>query len=188
MNFEKLDVVEGYRVRLRLVQPNDGAYIYGLRTNPAYNKYLSTVSGGIADQVRWIEDYKFRETAGMEFYYVIERLDKQRCGVVRLYDLTASSFTWGSIILDYNKPSKAALEATLLSMSIGFEVLSLPVARLKVCNANSTAIAFYRRFGMLETGADNNDTYFTVSRIDFAARKSVLWDAVKRRSKLVKQS
>ena len=102
--------VEGPNLALRLITPDDAAYVHGLRIDPAYNQHLSEVSGTAEDQRRWIEGYKTREAEGREFYYIIERKDGRPCGVVRLYDLEADSFTWGSWILDSHKTRYAAIE------------------------------------------------------------------------------
>lgn len=162
-----LERIEGYRLRLRLVTPEDAAYIHGLRTNPAFNRHLSSVTGTVADQRTWIDSYRAREAAGQELYYVIEKTDGTRCGVVRLYDITADSFTWGSWILDHNKPSKAALESALLSFSVGFERLGLSKAFLNVRSGNANAVAFYQRFGMSRIGVDAINLYFEYTRDQF---------------------
>src|SRR5690606_16228718 len=91
------------------------------------------------------------------------------CGVVRLYDIGPESFTWGSWILDHNKPAKAALESAVLSFGVGFLDLGLGLGRLDVRRDNSKAIAFYRRFGMLETHSDDVNLYFTYSRARYLA-------------------
>ena len=158
----------GSCLRLRLVTPEDAEFIHGLRTDPTYNEYLSSVTGTVEDQRAWIDSYKTREVAGEEYYYIIERCDDGRpCGVVRLYDITGGRFTWGSWILDANKPPKAALEGAVLSFAVGFERLGINLAELDVRRANSRAIAFYRRFGMTETGQDAENLYFELSRDDF---------------------
>lgn len=162
--------VEGHRLRLRLVTPSDAEYVYGLRTNPAYNQHLSPVTGTMEDQREWIERYKEREALGQEYYYLSERRDDGTpCGLVRLYDLTGDSFTWGSWIIDHNKPPKGALECAVLSFGIGFEQLALHTAHIDVRLENSRAIAFYRRFGMQEIGEDLRDLYFEYRREQFEA-------------------
>jgi hypothetical protein len=100
--------VVGPNLILRLIKPDDAAYVNGLRSNPTYNTHLSTVTGTVDDQRTWIEDYKSPEAQGQEFYHVIERKDGTRCGLVRLYDIEAESFTWGSWILDEKKTRRAA--------------------------------------------------------------------------------
>lgn len=162
--------VEGHRLCLRLVTPSDAEYVYGLRTNAAYNEHLSPVTGTLEDQREWIERYKQREARGQEYYYLSERRDNGTpCGLVRLYDLTGDSFTWGSWIVDHNKPPKAALECAVLSFGVGFEHLGLHKAHIDVRLENSRAIAFYRRFGMQETSADAENLYFEYLRTRFDA-------------------
>lgn len=164
--------VDGVRLRLRLVEPGDAAYVHALRTNPAYNTHLSAVTGTADDQRAWIDSYKEREAAGREFYYVIERLgDGQPCGVVRLYDIETDRFSWGSWILDAKKPAKAALESAVLSFGIGFERLKKRVALIDVRRNNTRALLFYKRFKMRQTGEDARDFYFDYSAEQYAADK-----------------
>jgi len=163
--------VWGPNLILRLIEPEDAAYVYSLRSNPAYSTYLSTVTGTVDDQRLWIEGYKSREAQGQEFYYVIERKDGTRCGLVRLYDIEAENFTWGSWILDENKPRKAALESAVLIYQIGFLGHNLDSAIFEVLNENSHTLAFHRRFGALETGHDELNTYFKYARARFEKDK-----------------
>ena len=164
--------VEGPSLTLRLIQPEDAAYVHSLRNNPAYNTHLSTVTGTVDDQRTWIKDYKSREAHGQEFYYVIERKDGTRCGLVRLYDIEAESFTWGSWILDENKPRKAALESAVLSFGIGFGALGMHSANVDVRVANEHAAAFYRRLGMVETHQTNQDIFFSYTREQFKTERT----------------
>lgn len=161
--------LDGIRVSLRLVLLDDASYIHGLRTDPTYNSHLSAVTGTVEDQRSWIEDYKAREATGAEYYFVIERKDGQRCGVVRLYDIMENQFTWGSWILDKNKPSKAALESAVLLYRTGFDILGFRKADFEVRHDNERTIAFHQRFGAKETGRDEINLYFEYSREKFAA-------------------
>lgn len=169
---ERLARVQGPNLVLRLIRPEDADYVHGLRTDPSYNRHLSEVRGTVEDQHRWIDAYKEREAALRELYYMIERKDGTRCGLVRLYDIGADSFTWGSWILDHNKPPKAALESAVLSFGIGFDGLELPQAYVDVRIRNETAHAFYVRFGMTEIRRDELDIYFVYPRDSFAADRA----------------
>ena len=132
MDWSSIACVEGPYLTLRLIKPNDAAYVQGLRTNPLYSGHLSKVTGTVQDQRAWIEGYKAREAAGQEFYYVIERTDGSRCGLVRLYDFDVESFTWGSWILDESRPQKAAIESIVLSIGVGFELLQQDLTKVDV--------------------------------------------------------
>jgi RimJ/RimL family protein N-acetyltransferase len=161
--------VEGPNLVLRLISPDDADYVHGLRTDPAYNTHLSEVRGTAQDQRRWIESYKAREADRQELYYVIERKNGTRCGLVRLYDIGQDSFTWGSWILDHNKTPKAALESAVLSFGVGFDTLGLPVALIDVRIGNDQALKFYRRLGMTELRRDDLNIYFSYLSSQFDA-------------------
>ena len=92
----------GPNLVFRLIEQKDAEYVYSLRTDPEINVHLSAVVGTVDDQRQWIEDYKEREAADKEYYYVIERFDGLPCGLVRLYEIENARFTWGSWILVRN--------------------------------------------------------------------------------------
>ena len=171
--------INGTRLSLRLVEPGDAAYIYGLRTNPAYNEHLSAVTGTVEDQRAWIEAYKARELAGSEYYFVMERRDGTRCGVVRLYDIRGGQCTWGSWILDHNKPAKGALESAILSFGFAFDTLGLNMANVDVRVNNTHAEGFYRRLGMVEVRRTDQDIFFEYSRDRFVIDKPAHSSALK---------
>ena len=166
------EVIDGPNLRLRLIGPEDAAYVFALRTDSTYNRHLSAVSGSVLDQCRWIEAYKSREAAGLEYYFIVERLDGTRCGTVRLYDIGAGSFTWGSWILDHNKPCKAALESAVLVYIVAFENLDLKVARFDVRQENANTLSFHRRFGATETHRTDLDIFFEYPRSRFEADRA----------------
>lgn len=164
--------VAGVRLSLRLIQPEDASYLFGLRTDPNYSRHLSPVSGTSDDQRLWIERYKVREAAGEEYYFIIERRDTgERCGVVRIYDIKDDHFTWGSWILDHRKPPKAALESAVLSFGVGFDMLGKSRALIDVRRGNERAIAIYERLGMRRTGEDQINLYFEYSAEDYARER-----------------
>jgi RimJ/RimL family protein N-acetyltransferase len=161
--------IEGPNLTLRLITTDDAAYVHGLRSDPLYNRHLSEVRGTVEDQREWIERYKVREASVSELYYVIERKDGQRCGLVRLYNIGIERFTWGSWILDKNKPRKAALESAVLVYTIAFELIGLRHAVFDVRKDNHNTLTFHRRFGAKETHEDDQDIYLKYSKEIFDA-------------------
>jgi RimJ/RimL family protein N-acetyltransferase len=163
-----LHKVEGVRLSLRSVTTADAEFIHSLRMNESYNTHISRVTGTVNDQRDWITSYKKREAKGLEYYYIIERLqDHVPCGVVRLYDIQETSFTWGSWILDHNKPSKAALESAVLVYEAGFSYLKKLVSIFDVRCDNERTLAFHRRFGAQQTSEDGINVYFDYTSAQF---------------------
>lgn len=161
----EISKIAGRLITLRLVVPDDAEYIHHLRTDEKYNRHLSPVTGTPEDQRAWINNYKHREADGQEYYYIIQRTtDAEPCGLVRLYNISETEFTWGSWILADNKPRKAALESAVISFGIGFEELGLQRGVFDVRLDNAHAIAFYRRFGPVEMYSDEQNLYFEYHR------------------------
>ena len=161
--------IVGPNLTLRLIEPEDAAYVHALRIDPAYNLHLSEVRGTAKEQQRWIEAYKTREAEGHEYYFIIQRHDGQPCGTVRLYDFRGRRFTWGSWILDHNKPSKAALESACLLYAFAFDTLEMEEARFEVSSYNENTLSFHRRFGATETGRTAENVFFVYPQVRFEA-------------------
>lgn len=160
--------VVGAHVVLRLVVEDDAEFIWGLRNDPAYNSHLSVTTGTPDDQRAWISNYKSREAAGTEYYFVIERKDdRTRCGTVRVYNIDNGKFTWGSWILNERKPNKAAVDSAMLVYRFGFDALGLDRSIFDVRKENSHTLRFHDRFGAIRTGEDDENVYFIVSRKEF---------------------
>lgn len=179
MDILQFSRIHGERLDLRLIVPDDAGYVWSLRTDASLSAYLSPVSGTVEDQRRWIEDYSSRAASGRELYYVIQRKDGARCGLVRLYDIGGGRFTWGSWILDVNKPAKAALESALLSFGVAFDGLGLLEGRIDVRIDNQRALAFYRRLGLTETHRTDRDIYFTYGFSRYRDDREKLWRIVR---------
>ena len=162
--------ITGHTVILRLVEEDDADYIWGLRQDPRYNAHLSQAGGTAEDQRAWIAAYKTREAEGTEYYFVILRADdRRRCGTVRLYGIAGGQFTWGSWILDENKPAKAALDSALQVYRYGFEELGLEKSVFDVRHENTHTLSFHDRFGGRRIGSDAANVYYELPRETFEA-------------------
>jgi len=138
-------------IYFRFVEESDAAFIYGLRKNPDYNKYLSAVDDGIEKQITWIRKYKEKEKAKQEYYYIIHRKDNDLpIGTVRLYDFIPqeSSFCWGSWILNENKTKYAALESAIMIYDFAFFELGYNRCHMDIRKGNKKVIEFHKKFGV----------------------------------------
>lgn len=151
-------------IRLRLVEEADAAFILQLRFDPRYNKFLSKVKGNVENQIEWIKTYKFDEEKGLQYYFIIERLDGVPCGTVRVYDIKENSFCWGSWILNENKTRFSALESAFLIYKFGFEQLGFSKSHFDVVKGNEKVISFHKKLGAVEIGSDEQNLYFEITR------------------------
>lgn len=151
-------------IKMRLIREEDAAFILSLRLDERYNKFLSSVDGNLAAQKEWIKKYKQDEDAGLQYYFIIETKDSKPCGTVRLYDLKADSFCWGSWILNEDKTKYAALESAFLVYQFGFGVLGFTKSHFDVRKGNLKVIDFHKKFGAVETGEDEDNYYYEISQ------------------------
>jgi RimJ/RimL family protein N-acetyltransferase len=137
-------------IYFRYVETSDAAFINSLRADEQYNKYLSHVDDDISKQEQWIRQYKTREAAGEEFYFIIHRFDDVPIGTVRVYDFIGDkdSFSWGSWILNTNKTRYAALESAVLIYDFAFDELKFKRCHMNIRKGNSKVIDFHKNFGV----------------------------------------
>lgn len=155
--------LQGKSIRLRLIEVTDAEFVLSLRLDERYNQFLSSVDPSVAAQKAWIESYKENERAGRQFYFIIENNDGVPCGTVRIYDLLADSFCWGSWILNADKTRYAALESALLVYEFGFRHLGFHRSHFDVRKGNEHVISFHEKMGAVRVAEDEENLYFEIS-------------------------
>lgn len=151
-------------IRLRLIDENDASFVLSLRLDPELNSYLSSVSGDLNGQIKWIREYKSDEQQGLQYYFIIERLDGVRCGTVRIYDIRDDSFSWGSWILNNEKTRYAAIESAMLVYKCGFDFLGFKQSHFEVMKGNSGVIRFHERMGAERINEDSDYIYYRITK------------------------
>ncbi|WP_376711407.1 GNAT family N-acetyltransferase [Pseudochrobactrum lubricantis] len=154
-----------FRSHLRLVEPDDAAFICELRADPRLNRHLSKSSPEVEAQKAWIENYKQREAAGSEYYFVIHS-DGADCGVVRMYDFqeNSGSFCWGSWIIKQPAPISLAPYTAALIYELGFDVLGFEQSHFDVRKENEKVCRFHLRTGAIRVGETELDQLFVFKR------------------------
>jgi len=150
-------------IRFRLVEEGDAEFIYSLRSHPIKSRYLSPVSGDVDEQRTWIRNYKLREQAGDEFYFLIEDPAAGRVGVVRIYDFQGNSFSWGSWLLKEGAPVYVAIESALAVYELGFYSLGMKRSHFEVRKGNARVAKFHERFGAIRVSEDCLNYYYEIS-------------------------
>lgn len=163
-----IESLTGSVITLKLAVEDDAAFIWGLRNDARYNSHLSTTTGTVEDQRAWLRRYKEREAAGSEYYFCIFRNEDGRpCGTVRVYDVHDGQFTWGSWILNEDKPARAALDTAIQIYRFGFDVLGLEKSVYDVRRENTHTLNFHDRFGGTRTGEDAENIYYEFPKARF---------------------
>lgn len=133
----------GRTLSFRDATADDAAFMLALRTHADKARYLSAVSGELAEQQAWLERYA---QADDQTYFVIE-LQGQPMGTVRLYDAQGDSFCWGSWVLKDGCPSHVAMESALMVYAYAIDHLGFKAAHFDVRKGNERVWRFHERFG-----------------------------------------
>jgi len=165
-------------IKLRLVEESDADFILKLRLDDRYNQFLSGVSPSLSSQINWIRSYKAEEKEGVQFYFIIERLDGTKCGTIRVYDIRKDSFCWGSWILNEDKTKYAAIESAFLIYNFGFQNLGLNNSHYDVMKGNERVISFHKKMGAKIVSEDSENYYFNISKDAVEASRVQLKDKI----------
>ncbi len=158
--------ISDHHISLRPVEVADAPFILALRLSPR-GRYLSPVDNDLGKQEDWIRQYKQREAAGAEHYFIVHHAIAGDVGTIRLYDIDATSFWWGSWILKDDAPRESALASVCLVYELGFLTMHRASAHFVVRKNNLKSIAFNRRFGARITREDESSVFFEITRDEY---------------------
>ena len=153
--------VRGKSIFFREVAIDDAEFIIELRTDLEKSKHLSVTSDDIDKQRNFISGYL---SGQVDYYFVISDWNKQSLGTIRIYDIQADSFCWGSWILSKEAPSNAAIESALLIYDFAFFSLHYLKSHFDVRKENQRVVEFHKRFGASIVSEDDLNFYFQYDR------------------------
>ncbi len=163
----KAERILGKSLTFRDAAVADAAFILSLRTDTEKNRFLSAVSGELADQETWLKRYVLSDD---QAYFIIEFQDKA-IGTVRLYDAQGGSFCWGSWILKSGRPSHAAMESALMIYAYAVDKLGFNAAHFDVRKGNERVWQFHERFGAQRTEETELDYLYRISNESITASR-----------------
>ena len=152
--------VVGKTLTFRDANLDDAAFILSLRTDTEKSRYLSAVSGELADQQAWLERYAHADD---QAYFIIE-YQSLPVGAVRLYDPQGESFCWGSWILTNNRPNHAAMESALMVYAYAVDHLGFQAAHFEVRKGNERVWQFHERFGAERVSENELEFLYEINR------------------------
>lgn len=160
--------VVGKTLNFRNAAVDDAAFILALRTDSEKSRYLSAVSGELAEQVAWLERYAHMDN---QAYFIIE-YQGNPIGTVRLYDPQSESFCWGSWILLSSRPSQAAMESALMVYAYAIDHLGFKAAHFEVRKGNERVWQFHERFGAVRTSETELEYHYQIEAAAIAASRT----------------
>jgi hypothetical protein len=159
-----------YGIDVRLVDVIDAKFICKLRNDKFLNKYLNHVDTSIEEQENWIKRYKKRESLGEEYYFVFSK-NGVDLGLERIYNIVASSYTFGSLIFDINAPLGASILSDIITKEIGFGDLGLNTAYFEVRKGNIDVIKYHQNYEPILVGEDSQSLFYCLETSKFEKSK-----------------
>lgn len=154
-------IVRGKHIALREITPSDADFVVRLRTDPDLGKHLSPTTTDVDQQKAYISKYL---TSPTDYYFIVTDWQQRNLGTIRIYDIQADSFCWGSWILSKEAPSTAAIESAILIYDFAFFALHYRKAHFDVRKANAKVVDFHKRFGACITKEDDLNYFFEYDR------------------------
>ena len=141
------------------VSQEDAGFILALRSDPELNRYLSMTPHDVETQRQWILEYKQRETAETEYYFIISKRGG-KLGTIRAYDFQGDSFCWGSWIILRGTSPQVAIASVLMIYDFAFDQLGFTKSHFDVRRDNESVRRFHLRMGAQIVRSDEVDEYF----------------------------
>ena len=156
--------LERYGIHVRLVREEDAEFIVKLRTDPQLARYLMHTDNDVSKQVNWIREYKKRETAGVEYYFIFFQNDKpivlNRLHSIDWIHLTFTSASWiGVPGADY----EAVMTCSVITEEIAYDILGLLVNYYDVRKGNKQVLNFHRNIMKVYQYGETESDYLFMS-------------------------
>lgn len=162
--FLKPQKITGHKLIMRNATVADASYIVALRTDEQKSRFISSTSADIKPQEQWLEKYALDDR---QVYFIIQNMQGENIGTVRLYDQQADSFCWGSWIIQAGAASSSSIESALMVYHYGL-ALGFQSAHFDVRKGNESVWKFHERFGAIKTGESTEDFYYRIAASDIS--------------------
>ncbi len=154
--------LERYGLFVRLVNESDAKTIIELRSDPRA-RFMNPVFEDIDKQIGWIKNYKKREQAGLDYYFIYYQ-NGLPVGLNRIYNVQKDSFIGGSLVFRNDCEFELPMLATLISLHIGFEILDKSVSFGNIKKDNTRAIKFNRLLGSDLIYEDETEVFLVLTK------------------------
>lgn len=165
--FSNLEIDNCHTVRL--VNESDASFIALTRERYRNKGFLSESDNTECSQKIWIQQYKERERSGSEYYFIM-LLDNVRVGVMRIYDVTDSTFTSGSWLFADESAPNLAIFLNLVIRIFGFSNLNKTINYFDVRKTNSRVLSFNRLLAPTIIAESDLSFFFKLDRDTFNSK------------------
>lgn len=148
-----------YGVDVRLVEESDTPFILSLRTDKWLTRFIHQTDDNENKQQEWIRDYKTREAAGKEYYFIYSK-DGKPFALNRIYNINGTSCTSGSWLSVPGTPLELSIPTALINRDIMFDIIGLNEDNFDVRKGNLKVQKFHLMTGSVKTGETDLDILY----------------------------
>ena len=139
--------LEKYGLKVRLVNESDAYFILSLRSDPSKTKFMITLDDEIESQKKWIQEYKKRESEGLDYYLIYSNIEDEPIGLNRISHVdykerTAMASSWIAVDGLVNE----AFKMSIIQSEIAFDLLRIDTFICEVHKKNSRVIRTFKLF------------------------------------------
>ncbi len=164
-------VLDRYGLHTRFVEESDADFILKLRTDTRLGRFLNSTKPDKEAQIIWTKEYKKRELAGVDYYFVFEKPKGTPLGVCRIYDVEEDEFTIGSWLFSPDAPVGSAILADIITREIAFELMPEKKLRFDVRRGNINVLRYQNTYKPIILRESSEDVFFELSRENFEKYK-----------------
>lgn len=173
-NFE----LDRYGLHVRLVREEDAEFILRLRTDEKLARYLHATDDNVEKQVEWIKQYKIREAAGEDYYFIYDK-DGQNIGVNRIYDINydQEQVTAGSWIC--KAEGMISIYTIIILRDIMFDIMGAKCDCFDVRKGNKKVQRLHEMCGAQKVSEDEQNYYYCLTSEDYEQNKEQILKLLK---------
>ncbi len=146
--------IVGENITLRPINLDDDSFVAELRSEKKVYQFLSSDSPiSKEDQRNWIQSFLVNPS---EFYFIIiENKTNKKKGTISLYNINNQEAEFGRYI---SLDAVSAIEAELLILKHGFEILNLQKIYCRTADLNTKVWNQHLQFGFEDVGFEEHST------------------------------
>lgn len=167
--------IEQYGIKFRLATEEDSVFILSLRTDKKLAMFVHETDNDIERQKEWIRQYKTREMAGTEYYFIASH-NEEPCGTVRITNIDFENKVCGSgsLFCAPFMPENIAPLITIIQRNIEFDVLGMETEYFDVRVLNKKVNKFHKMFGAEVIRSTEIDNYYVMRKEKFMQTKDMM--------------
>lgn len=161
-------IIEYKGIKLRLVNEDDASFIVNIRNDGNKSRFISKTSPNIEAQKKWISDYKAREQAKKEYYFIASDENNEDFATYRIYKIDSGVPEIGSWVSKPGYPNmKNSIKVDLAIKEYVFNELNFDTVQFEVRKQNFSVNKYHSLFQPELIKSDDDYHFYILKKETF---------------------